>query len=118
MLDSLASKLLAISRVRPGSAAENWWRWIKRAGPALSDDECKALASYAIAMLACGMASSSALASNLTQATRQREEQMSFNLQYLAMQNTMNQESRSYTSVSNIMKTKHDTAKNTISNVH
>ena len=45
------------------------------------------------------------------------ETQMSFNLQYLQLQSQMQNENRSYTAVSNIMKTKHDTVKNSISNV-
>lgn len=53
------------------------------------------------------------------QATQQMQEtQMSFNLQYLQLQSQMQNENRNYTMVSNIMKTKHDTAKNTISNIH
>lgn len=43
--------------------------------------------------------------------------QMSFNLQYLLLQTQMQNENRSYTAVSNIMKTKHDTVKNSISNI-
>jgi hypothetical protein len=43
--------------------------------------------------------------------------QMSFNLQYLQVQSQMQNENRSYTALSNIMKTKHDTVKNSISNV-
>jgi hypothetical protein len=55
----------------------------------------------------------------LMQATQQMQEmQMSFNLQYLQLQNQMQNENRQYTSISNIMKTKHDTVKNTISNIH
>ena len=51
-------------------------------------------------------------------ATKQMQEmQISFNLQYLQLQSQMQQDSRSYTAVSNIMKTKHDTVKNSISNV-
>jgi len=46
-----------------------------------------------------------------------QETQMSFNLQYLQLQSQMQSENRSYTAVSNIMKTKHDTVKNSISNV-
>lgn len=42
---------------------------------------------------------------------------MSFNLQYLQLQSQMQHENRSYTAVSNIMKTKHDTVKNSISNI-
>jgi len=54
----------------------------------------------------------------LLQATKQMEEiQMSFNLQYLQLQSQMQNENRSYTALSNIMKTKHDTVKNSISNV-
>jgi hypothetical protein len=46
-----------------------------------------------------------------------QETQMSFNLQYLQLQSQMQNENRSYTAVSNIMKTKHDTVKNSINNV-
>ncbi len=54
----------------------------------------------------------------LMAATRQMQEtQMSFNLQYLQLQSQMQNENRSYTAVSNIMKTKHDTVKNSISNI-
>jgi hypothetical protein len=54
----------------------------------------------------------------LVNETRQMEEtQMSFNLQYLQLQSQMQSENRSYTAVSNIMKTKHDTVKNSISNI-
>jgi len=40
-----------------------------------------------------------------------------FNMQYLQIQSQMQNENRSYTAISNIMKTKHDTVKNSISNV-
>jgi septal ring factor EnvC (AmiA/AmiB activator) len=56
--------------------------------------------------------------SQLLDATKQMQEtQMSFNLQYLQLQSQMQHENRSYTAISNIMKTKHDTVKNSISNV-
>jgi len=42
---------------------------------------------------------------------------MSFNLQYLQLQSQMQNENWSYTAISNIMKTKHDTVKNSISNI-
>jgi len=41
----------------------------------------------------------------------------SFNLQYLQLQQEMQQENRKFSTLSNIMKTKHDTAKSTINNV-
>jgi hypothetical protein len=42
---------------------------------------------------------------------------MSSNMQYLALQSQMQNENRQFTMVSNIMKTKHDTVKNSISNI-
>ena len=55
---------------------------------------------------------------DLMSATKSMQEtQMSFNLQYLQLQNTMQNENRQFTMVSNIMKTKHDTVKNSISNI-
>lgn len=48
---------------------------------------------------------------------RMQETQMSFNLQYLQLQSQMQHENRSYTAISSIMKTKHDTVKNSISNI-
>jgi sRNA-binding protein len=55
---------------------------------------------------------------HLLDATKQMQEtQMSFNLQYLQLQSQMQHENQSYTAVSNIMKTKHDTVKNSISNI-
>ena len=54
----------------------------------------------------------------LMQATREMQElNMSFNMQYLQLQQKMQQDNRQFTMLSNIMKTKHDTAKNAISNV-
>jgi hypothetical protein len=46
-----------------------------------------------------------------------QELNQSFNMQYLKLQQKMQDESRRFTLLSNIMKTKHDTAKNSISNV-
>jgi hypothetical protein len=55
---------------------------------------------------------------SLMAATQQMQEtQMSFNLQYLQLQESMQNENRQYTMVSNIMKTKQDTVKNSISNI-
>ena|SRR5688500_8321913 len=48
---------------------------------------------------------------------RTAEAEMSFNMQYLQLQSQMQHENRSYTAVSNIMRTKHDTVKNSISNI-
>ena len=54
----------------------------------------------------------------LMNATRQMQEMnQSFNLQYLQLQQNMQAQNRQFTMMSNIMKTKHDTAKNAINNV-
>jgi hypothetical protein len=45
------------------------------------------------------------------------EMNQSFNLQYLELQQAMQDENRRFTMVSNIMKNKHDTAKNSINNI-
>jgi hypothetical protein len=57
------------------------------------------------------------LAAQGERALVQADLQMSFNMQYLALQSRMREESRKFTTVSNVMKTKHDTAKNSISNM-
>jgi hypothetical protein len=65
-----------------------------------------------------GAAAGGSSQDQLLNATKQvQETQMSFNLQYLQLQSQMQHENRSYTAISNIMKTKHDTVKNSISNV-
>ena len=65
-----------------------------------------------------GAAAGGGSQNQLLDATKQMQEtQMSFNLQYLQLQSQMQAENRSYTAVSNIMKTKHDTVKNSINNV-
>lgn len=65
-----------------------------------------------------GTAAGGSSQDQLLNATKQMQEtQMSFNLQYLQLQSQMQSENRSYTAISNIMKTKHDTVKNSINNV-
>ena len=57
-------------------------------------------------------------AAQLMAATQQMQEtQMSFNLQYLQLQDQMQRENQQYTAVSNLLKTKHDTVKNAIHNI-
>lgn len=62
--------------------------------------------------------SNSSSSNQLLNATKQMQEmQMSFNLQYLQLQEQMQNENREYTAVSNILKTRHDTVKNSIANI-
>ena len=51
------------------------------------------------------------------EAGRMQEMNQSFNLQYLMLQENMQQEQRQFSLLSNIMKTRHDGAKNVINNV-
>lgn len=53
----------------------------------------------------------------MNQAKQMQEMQMSFSMQYLTLQEKMQGENRQYTTVSNVLKTKHDTVKNSINNV-
>ncbi len=54
----------------------------------------------------------------LRDATREMQEtQMSFNLQYLQLQNSMQNDNRQFITVSNIMKTKSTTIRDSINNV-
>jgi hypothetical protein len=46
-----------------------------------------------------------------------RSEERKFNMEYLALQNGMQRESREFTAVSNIMKVRHDSAKAAINNI-
>jgi hypothetical protein len=79
------------------------------------DEKAKAVGKVAAA---CQASCTAQQQKALLDATKQMQEmQMSFNLQYLQLQSQMQNENRSYTAVSNIMKTKHDTVKNSISNV-
>jgi hypothetical protein len=65
-----------------------------------------------------GLAASGDSSAILLQQTKQMQElNNSFNLQYLQLQQNMQADNRQFTTLSNIMKTKHDTAKNSINNV-
>ena len=62
-------------------------------------------------------AGTSSTQSMMDQTKQMQEMQMSFNLQYLNLQNKMQGENRQYSTISNVLKTKHDTAKNAINNM-
>ncbi|HSI04167.1 MAG: hypothetical protein ACAI38_10525 [Myxococcota bacterium] len=65
-----------------------------------------------------GLAASGDSSAILLQETKRMQElNQSFNLQYLGLQQNMQADNRQFTTLSNIMKTKHDTAKNSINNV-
>ena len=63
-------------------------------------------------------AASGDASSQMMMATQQMQEMnQTFNLQYLGLQEKMQAENRQFTALSNVMKTKHDTAKNALSNL-
>src|SRR5262249_36048758 len=91
---------------------------IAKAMPGLSAGEVAALADYASGDPGVIGSPASMGQTVLMQATQQMaDSQMSFNLQYLQLHMATQSENRAYTAVSNIMKTKHDTVKNSISNI-
>ena len=53
----------------------------------------------------------------MNQTKQLQEMQMSFNLQYLTLQQKMQGENRQFSTISNVLKTKHDTTKNSINNI-
>jgi hypothetical protein len=56
---------------------------------------------------------------DLLEATRaMQQEAQAMNLQYLQLQERMQQESREFTTLSNVMRVKHDTARAAIANIH
>ncbi len=66
---------------------------------------------------ATGATGSTGVDSTMAAAKQMQEMNMSFNMQYLMLQQKMQADNRQFTTLSNIMKTKHDTAKNAINNV-
>lgn len=66
---------------------------------------------------ASGTSTGNAQQDMMNQTKEMQEMQMSFSMQYLQLQDKMQNENRQYTTISNVMKTKHDTAKATINNV-
>jgi hypothetical protein len=72
--------------------------------PGLDDTEAASMAEYALGAIATGTPASA-------------ETQMSFNLSYLQLQSKMRAVNRSYEMLSSVLKTKHDTVKNSIGNI-
>lgn len=108
---------------------------VSKTVPGLSKPDAQTLAEYTLGGIATGGSAAGGVSGaggttpigsaaggggqdQLLNATKQMQEtQMSFNLQYLQLQSQMQSENRSYTAVSNIMRTKHDVVKNSINNV-
>jgi hypothetical protein len=66
-----------------------------------------------------GAATGTGSQGDLLEATRaMQQEAQAMNLQYLQLQERMQQESREFTTLSNVMRVKHDTARAAIGNIH
>lgn len=87
--------------------------------PGLTVPESTSLAEYVLGCIADGgvIDPAAGRSAGLNVTKSMQETQMSFNLQYLQLQTQMQSENRAYTAISNIMKTRHDTIKNSINNI-
>ena len=94
-------------------AADQRWDAVAAADQAYMN----ALRSAVTAEIASRRAHGEDVAELSAEQARLQEMQMSFSMQYLTLQEQMQDENRQFTMISNIMKTRHDTARNSISNV-
>lgn len=115
---SLASRVKALREV-----ATTLGKVGKQPDPAnLTEEQQKAAKAYAAWLLAAAQRCD-ALAREMQTVLSKRDpaatpEQIeSVSMQYLALQSALQDENRKYTAVSNIMKSKHDTVKNSIDNL-
>jgi len=119
-LDKLAIKLFEVGSWDT-PIRKKWAHRIRVSSPDLSNAESQALADYSILAIgnsiSSGNASSPSSGQLLSATQAMQEAQMSFNMQYLQLQNSMQNDNRQFSMVSNIMKTKHGTVKNTIGNI-
>lgn len=64
-----------------------------------------------------GGGTSDARTESIDNAWEMQRESQAFNMEYLALQESMQSENRRFTTLSNVMKARHDTAKSAISNI-
>lgn len=82
--------------------------------PGLTSPEALGFAEYAIG----GIAAATGVRGTAGSSGRARKDtQMSFNMQYLQLQTQLQTENLVYTTISNVLRTKRDTVKNSISNI-
>jgi hypothetical protein len=88
------------------------------AAPALAS-AVRAATAGAPAAAGSATAASGDSGGDVLEATRALQQQaQTFNLQYLQLQEAIQRESREFTSLTNVMKVKHDSAKAAINNIH
>lgn len=118
----IATSLPEEAPVVEAESAQEYAKWLDAKATQMDELAEQGEGSVGIGGAASGSAIGAAAGGSsqdpLLNATKNMQEtQMSFNLQYLQLQSQMQHENRSYTAISNIMKTKHDTVKNSISNI-
>jgi hypothetical protein len=122
-LDRLVLRLSAL-KVSGGDYLTCFTTALARAAPGLTSEECRALAFYGV----CALLSSQSLGilaaddsvdgETLMGATQQMQEaQMSFNLQYLMLQEGVQNYTRKYTCLSNLMKGRYDVHKGALASL-
>jgi hypothetical protein len=134
-LDQVALRLNLLQgpKVVGGDYLTCFAKALRYAAPSFSSEECKALAFYALCArcdswvwqslyptaseIQSGMSSSSSSADLMSATQQMQETQMSFNLQYLMLQENMQNDSRQYTCLSNVMKARSKTIKAALSNI-
>ena len=104
---------LSVSADRLQRTADQRWDAVLAADEAYM----RALRSAVAAEINARRARGADVSELMAEQARLQDMQMSFSMQYLMLQQQMQDENRQYTAVSNIMRTKHDTARNSISNV-
>jgi hypothetical protein len=122
-LDRLALRLSTL-KVVGGDYLTCFTTALARAAPGLSSEERGALAFYGVCALlgapSLGIiaADNSADGEGLLGATQQMQEaQMSFNMQYLMLQEAMQNDARNYTCLSNLMKGRYGIYKGVLANL-
>jgi hypothetical protein len=122
-LDTLASKLLAMSRTRRGYPPKDfWWRWIQQAYPRFSAGQCKMMANYALMSAASGVisaASAFAVGSGLPINTGSVQSALGdlSSQQQLVLQEAMSQKDTFEQMFSNMLKSFSGAASGIIANV-
>jgi hypothetical protein len=105
-LDQLAHMVKGRLFAKPldGDVLASTTQLVSEIVPGLSDVEAEGIAHYVLGAIASGP-------------VQNAETQMSFNLQYLQLLSQMQAANRDYEAISAVLKTKHDTVKNSIGNV-
>ena len=104
---------LTLSAERLQRTADQRWDAVLAA----DDAYMRALRSAVAAEINARRARGEDVSELMAEQARLQEMQMSFNMQYLTLQQQMQNENRRFTMLSNIMRTKHDTVQNSIENV-